>query len=207
MSYVPVQPASAFFMSSHQASEKQRPTALGRLRGHSRRIAFCILIGALLGFVHVDQTSAADPSVGPVTGLPMPRFVSLKSDKVNLREGPTKEHRTKWIYQRANLPVEIVAESENWRRIRDSDGTEGWVLHSLLIGKRYVLISPWQVDIPVPLYSDESEGARVEAQLMPDVLAFVHSCGQVWCRISGPDFDGYVEKTQLWGVYPDEQFD
>jgi len=66
------------------------------------------------------------------TGLPVPRYVSLKTDRVNLREGPSKDHRTAWVFQRAGLPVEIIAEYETWRRIRDSEGTEGWVLHSLL---------------------------------------------------------------------------
>lgn len=194
-------------MSSHQASEKQRPNARRRFGRGLRRIALCALIGAMLGFAPAGTAVAVETQIGPATGLPIPRFVSLKSDKVNLREGPSKTNRTKWIYQRANLPVEIIAEAENWRRIRDADGTEGWVLHSLLVGKRYVLISPWQVDIPVPLYSDDSGQGRVEAQLMPDVLALVRSCSKVWCRISGPGYDGYVDKTQLWGVYPDEQFD
>jgi SH3-like domain-containing protein len=79
----------------------------------------------------------------PVTGLPVPRYVSLKSDRVNLREGPSKEHRTRWVYQRAGLPVEIVAEFETWRRVRDADGSEGWVLHSLLSGRRTALVAPW----------------------------------------------------------------
>src|SRR5262245_12595892 len=73
------------------------------------------------------------------TGLPVPRYVSLKTDRVNLREGPSKDHRTAWVFQRAGLPVEIVAEFETWRRIRDSEGTEGWVLHSLLSGRRTAL--------------------------------------------------------------------
>ena len=76
------------------------------------------------------QPSAA----GPASGLPLPRFVSLKADRVNVRIGPAKTHEVKWVYQRAGLPVEITAEFENWRRIRDADGTEGWVYHSLLSG-------------------------------------------------------------------------
>ena len=80
-------------------------------------------------------TAAAEPPGGRRgTGLPVPRYVSLKTDRVNLREGPSKDHRTAWVFQRAGLPVEIVAEYETWRRIRDSEGTEGWVLHSLLSG-------------------------------------------------------------------------
>ncbi len=86
--------------------------------------------------------------MGSATGLPVPRYVSLKSEHVNLREGPSKDHATKWIYQRAGLPVEIIAEYETWRRIRDSEGAEGWVLHSLLSGKRTALVSPWKKDAP-----------------------------------------------------------
>ena len=83
------------------------------------------------------------PAGGSGTGLPVPRYVSLKTDRVNLREGPSKDHRTAWVFQRAGLPVEIVAEYETWRRIRDSEGTEGWVLHSLLSGRRTALVMPW----------------------------------------------------------------
>ena len=84
------------------------------------------------------RAALADP-VGPVTKLPMPRFASLKTDRVNLREGPSKEHATKWVYERAGLPVEITAEFEIWRKVRDLEGIEGWVLHSLLSGRRTAL--------------------------------------------------------------------
>ena len=83
--------------------------------------------------------AAADP-VGPVTGLPLPRYASLKTDRVNLREGPSKDHATKWVFQRAGLPVEITAEFDIWRKVRDSEGAEGWVLHSLLSGRRTALV-------------------------------------------------------------------
>ncbi len=72
----------------------------------------------------------------------MPRFVSLKSDKVNVRAGPTKDHDVTWVYTRSGLPVEITAEFENWRRIRDWEGAEGWVYHSLLSGRRTALVAP-----------------------------------------------------------------
>src|SRR6266704_6390496 len=109
------------------------------LRGARLELAVAIL--ALLA-----APAAAQQSVGPASGLPVPRYVSLKSDHVNLREGPSKDHGTKWIFQRAGLPVEITAESETWRRIRDSEGAEGWVLHSLLSGKRTALVAPWKKD-------------------------------------------------------------
>ena len=77
----------------------------------------------------------------PVTKLPLPRYASLKTDRVNLREGPSKDHPTKWVYERAGLPVEITAEFEIWRKVRDSEGVEGWVLHSLLSGRRTALVA------------------------------------------------------------------
>ena len=80
---------------------------------------------------------------GAYSGLPVPRFVSLKTDRVNVRGGPSREHDVTWVFTKPGLPVEIVAEFENWRRIRDVDGQEGWVYHSLLSGKRTALIAPW----------------------------------------------------------------
>lgn len=98
---------------------------------------------ALLALLWSPIAQAAQQT-GPVTGLPVPRFVSLKSDRVNLREGPSKDHRTIWIFQRAGLPVEVTAEFDIWRRIRDSEGSEGWVLHSLLSGRRTAIVAPWK---------------------------------------------------------------
>ena len=98
-------------------------------------LGLTVLLGA-------GSASAQDAGVGPVTKLPMPRFVSLKADSVNLREGPNRDHPVKWIFKRAGLPVEITAEFEQWRRIRDSDGTEGWVLQNLLSGRRTALVAP-----------------------------------------------------------------
>src|SRR6478736_890131 len=128
----------------------------------------CILLGfAVTGgrAWAVDGTSA-----GSASGLPIPRFVSLKTDRVNLREGPSKDHRTMWVFQRAGLPVEITAEFETWRRIRDSEGAEGWVLHSLLSGRRTGLVAPWWKQGPLALYAEPNAKAGVVAQLQPGVL-------------------------------------
>ena len=96
---------------------------------------------------------SAAQGIGKASGLPLPRYVSLKSDHVNLREGPSKEHRTAWVYQRAGLPVEITAEAETWYRIRDSEGSEGWVLHSLLSGRRTALVAPWKKGETLALFA------------------------------------------------------
>lgn len=142
--------------------------------------------------------------VGTVTGLPLPRYVSLKSDRVNLREGPSKEHRTAWVFQRAGLPVEVTAEFDNWRRIRDSEGSEGWVLHSLLSGRRTALVSPWRKGEVIPL-TTQAGGANVSAQLQSGLVVSVRRCDKTWCRVSGREFDGYVEQKMLWGVYANER--
>lgn len=147
---------------------------------------------------------AGDPNLGSNSGLPLPRFASLKSDRVNLREGPSKDHRTKWIYEKAGLPVEITAEFETWRRIRDSEGAEGWVLHNLLAGRRTAIIAPWAKDNPIPLYSKPDTTSPMMAKLMPNVVASIKTCDKQWCKLWGDGYEGYVQQQQLWGVYPDE---
>src|SRR5436305_4699840 len=96
------------------------------------------IIVAAMALAACGVAGAADSN--GASGLPIPRFVSLKSDKVNVRAGPTRDHDVAWIYTRAGLPVEITAEYENWRRIRDWEGAEGWVYHSLLSGRRTGLV-------------------------------------------------------------------
>jgi SH3-like domain-containing protein len=146
------------------------------------------------------------PNAG--SGMPLPRFVSLKSDHVNVRGGPNKDHDVAWIYTRPGLPVEITAEFENWRKIRDRDGTEGWVYHSLLSGKRtaYVAKTKTHSDF-VPLYESADPKSELRASLEPGVLGTVKRCDGQWCRFTGPGFDGWVEQDRLWGVYPNEKID
>lgn len=159
--------------------------------------AFCALA---IESGHAEQTGSA-------SGLPLPRYVSLKSDRVNLREGPSKDHRTIWVFQRAGLPVEITAEFEIWRKVRDSEGAEGWVLHSLLSGRRTALVTPWKKGIDAVLYNSPSLTSRPSAKLQPNVLANVRRCDGEWCSISGYGFNGYVQQSNLWGVYPNEKIE
>src|ERR1700677_178372 len=113
-------------------------------------------------------SGANDPNDG--SGLPVPRFVSLKSDHVNVRGGPNKDHDVAWVYTRPGLPVEITAEYENWRRIRDWDGAEGWVYHSLLSGRRtaFVAKSKAQNEM-VQLYEAADPTSALRATLEPGV--------------------------------------
>lgn len=167
---------------------------------------------ALAGIFLIGSSLAAaaqDMQAGSVTGLPVPRYVSLKTDRVNLREGPSKEHRTRWVYQRAGLPVEVTAEFETWRRVRDADGTEGWVLHSLLSGRRTALVAPWSrnKDEVLPMRASASEDAAVVARLQPGVVTSVASCANAWCRVSVGNIIGFIRQERLWGVYPNEKVD
>ena len=141
------------------------------------------------------------------SGLPLPRFVSLKTDRVNVRGGPDKDHDVSFIYTRAGWPVEITAEFENWRRIRDSDGSEGWVYHSLLSGKRMAVVQLKSKTALAPLYAKPDAQSTVTAQLQVGVLGTVKHCNGTWCEITGDNFDGWIEQHSLWGVYPDEKIE
>ena len=169
----------------------------GAMRLGARICAALALLAMLSGsLAHAAQQT------GPVTGLPVPRFVSLKSDRVNLREGPSKDHRTIWIFQRAGLPVEITAEFDIWRRIRDSDGSEGWVLHSLLSGRRTGIVAPWKKGAEFSLRRSGEADAEVIARLQSGVIGSLKSCNGKWCRLAGEGFDGWIEQENLWGAYP-----
>ncbi len=147
---------------------------------------------------------AANPQIGP-SGLPLPRFVSLKSDRVNMRQGPSREHNVVWTYVRAGLPVEITAEFETWRRIRDSAGSEGWVQQALLSGRRTALVSPWASGTYVRLLSKPSDSAGLNAKLQSGVLVSLEGCDGVFCRVDAIKAKGYVHQEELWGVYPKEK--
>ena len=163
-----------------------------------------MLAGAFLGASVSMGHSAKDTAVSS-SGLPVPRYVSLKSDHVNVRAGPTKDNDVAWVYTRSGLPVEITAEFENWRRVRDSEGAEGWVYHSLLSGRRTAVITMKTKDDLAPLYDRADSNSEIAARLQAGVVAQVKKCAAGWCRITGNGFDGWIEQQRLWGVYADEK--
>jgi SH3-like domain-containing protein len=162
------------------------------------------LLALACAMILASGGAIADP-VGPVTKLPLPRFASLKTDRVNLREGPSKDHATKWVYERAGLPVEITAEFEIWRKVRDSEGVEGWVLHSLLSGRRTALVTPNKKGETSKLYARASASADLAATLQSGVIVNIRNCDGAWCLVDGDGFKGYIEQEKVWGVYPDEK--
>jgi SH3-like domain-containing protein len=161
------------------------------------------------------EAGAADPEP-PVraagnmgSGLPVPRFVSLKSDQVNMRNGPGTEYPTAWVYRRAGLPLEVIKEFEGWRQVRDADGATGWVLQSFLSSRRTALVLPWELkegkEAPqVSIRANNSEKARDVAIIEAGVIANVHGCDSIWCDISVGQYRGYIEQKKLWGVYEGE---
>jgi SH3-like domain-containing protein len=153
---------------------------------------------------------SGESSAAPTgSGLPVPRFVSLKSDRVNLRKGPGTEYPTSWVYRRAGLPLEIVKEFEAWRQVRDAEGVTGWVLQSFLSGRRTALVLPWdrKTGKPppvVPIRSSDSDYSNIVANVEAGVIADLHTCDGRWCRVTVDDYSGYIEQKKLWGVYEGE---
>jgi SH3-like domain-containing protein len=179
-----------------------------RLRGPSFFVTALAAMLLAAGAACAQQTAAANgEQIGNVTGLTLPRYASLKTDRVNLREGPRKDYATKWVFQRAGLPVEITAESDTWRKVRDSEGAEGWVLHSLLSGRRTGLVAPGKKDQNFKIFVRASESADLAATLQSGVIGNIRNCDGVWCLIDGDGFRGYIKQSNLWGVYPDEKIE
>jgi len=169
-----------------------------------------LVIALLLGDAVRAETRPNPLGVG-ATGLPLPRFVSLKADRVQVRQGPGTDHKILWVFNRVGLPVEVIQEHENWRQIRDQDGSVGWVAHSLLSARRTGVVMAWATGEartgtakPVPLMRDDSPSAGTVALLEPGVICGIRGCDGRWCQISVGDFRGYIEQTKLWGVYPGE---
>ena len=152
-----------------------------------------------------DRGPDIQQRTGP-SGLPLPRFVSLKSSRVNVRKGPSTDHAVVWVFSQAGLPVEVVAESENWRQVRDSDGAQGWVFHALLSGRRTAVVMPWAKEKQeVALFAARDNESAVVARVEPGVLGTLISCDGDWCEFSVNGYSGWVEQDRLWGAYRGER--
>jgi SH3-like domain-containing protein len=141
--------------------------------------------------------------LGAVTNLPLPRYVSLKSNEGNARRGPGLTHRIDWVFTRAGMPLRVTAEYENWRRIEDAEGAGGWVHYALLSGSRTVLVA----DALLDLRSDPNDQATVMFQAEAGVIGRLMACTLEWCRISVDGQRGWAPKVSLWGVDPGEVFE
>jgi SH3-like domain-containing protein len=151
------------------------------------------------------QTKPAEPTSpekGATTGLPLPRFAVLRSDEVNLRNGPGTRYPIQWVYKRRDLPVEIEREFDNWRLIRDPDGIRGWVHTATLTGRRGFIIG----ESEVALRREAKDTASVVALLKPGVIGRIRSCqgSSDWCQVQVGDYRGYLRREQFWGTLPHE---
>ncbi len=136
------------------------------------------------------------------SGLPLPRFVSLRSDEANLRSGPGTRYPVDWVYTRRDLPVEVIAEFEAWRKIRDWQGTEGWLHETFLSAKRTVVITGQRRR----LRADPDEKSPAVALIDPNVIAKLLTCphNQTYCKVEVQNLQGWLLRTEFWGVYPGE---
>ena len=146
-----------------------------------------------------DQARAETPHVG-ITGLPLPRFVSLRAPEVNLRTGPGVRYPIDWVYNRAGLPLEVIDEFETWRRVRDWEGSVGWVHQSMLSGDRMVMVMGKQH----LLRRAPDPAATGTALVEPGVLAELRTCAGDWCEVRVRSLAGWIPRADLYGIYPDE---
>ena len=136
------------------------------------------------------------------TTLPLPRFVSLRADQVNLRTGPGVQYPVEWVYQRKYLPVEIIAEYRTWRKIRDWESTQGWIHQSMLSGSRTIIVTGKRRS----LRSNPDAKSTPVAEIELSAIANLEDCpnGSGWCLIKTKNLAGWLRKVEFWGVYRDE---
>jgi len=153
-----------------------------------------LLVFTTLGTTHADTTS----------GLAIPRFVALKSSETNLRTGPGTRYPIQWVFRREGMPVEVIEEFELWRKVRDADGTAGWVHKTMITGKRNVMVKGKQSQI---VRSEPEAKAKPLLKVEPAVVMRLVECNPDWCRIQVSGRKGWIEKKYLWGIYKEEVFD
>lgn len=146
---------------------------------------------------------AASPFAAAAQTMPadkLPRFASLRADEVNLRVGPGENYPIEWVFKRKDMPVEILEQFQNWRRVRDREGDKGWVLERMLTGRREVV-----VDGAIRrMHRQPGAASPIVARVEPGVIAKLLEIQSPWCRIEAGGYKGWVQRDEVWGVYPDE---
>lgn len=169
----------------------------------SPRLLTAVLLLAALAGGAPAPAAAREKNPTQVTGLPVPRFVTLRSGEVNVRAGPGVRYPVEWVFTRKEMPVEITAEFDTWRRIRDWEGSEGWVHQSMLSGKRGVVVKGEQRSIRKEPAADATAVARAQ----PGVMGWLSKCKGEWCQVDLKGYKGWLKRGEVWGVYPDEKFE
>lgn len=160
------------------------------------------IVGAatLCALLLIAEPAASADAFGSETNLPIPRFVSLRSAEVNMRTGPGTTYPIEWVYVRRGLPVEVLAEFDVWRKIRDWQGTVGWVHQSMLDGGRTVVV----VGSNRKMRSEPSQTSAPVARLAAGVIGGLLECTGTWCRVEAAGYRGWLPRNEFWGVGPDE---
>ena len=161
------------------------------------------LLAAIPAAVFAAVTGFADAAALAAESRPIPRFASLRSDKINLRAGPGLDFPVLWVYQRRHMPVEVIGEYDVWRKIRDWQGTVGWVDESMLDAQRYALITGGER----LLHINPDDSAPPSAKLEPGVVATLLRCEGVWCRLEADGYKGWLKRDEFYGVYPEEKME
>lgn len=171
----------------------------GSLRLFPRKaFLLCLLVGAW-----ACPVAAEADSTGPASQLPLPRFASLRSNEVNMRTGPGRRYPIEWVYKQRGLPVEITAEHDIWRRVKDPEGVEGWISRAELSGRRGAIVT----GNGYALRDRRNDHSKAIAFLEAGSIGQILSCQKDWCRLRFENARGYLRKTSFWGTYPDEEFD
>jgi len=158
------------------------------------RLRMAALLAALLAVTPFAAAGQAPPLDK------LPRFASLRSEEVNLRVGPGENYPIEWVFKRKDMPVEILEEFQNWRRVQDWQGDKGWVLDRMITGKRDVIVA----GTVRALFRQPDPGAPIVARAEPGVVARLIEFQGPWCHIEAGGFKGWVQRSEVWGVYPDE---
>ena len=165
-------------------------------------------------FLLVLSTTSFAKEKGQVTGLPTPRFVAVKSNEINLRKGPNVSYPIRWVYKRKEHPMEVIAEFDNWRKLRDFDGADGWVHETLISGKRTVVIINNDYFGNKPKYAKRNkelilfrhpdEKSHPMLRIEFGAIGKIKQCSKEWCKLQFAKDSGWARKKNLWGIYREE---
>jgi len=186
---------------SNRRSQDARPVAVRRLG----MMLAAVLLAAVVPAPSVQAQApgqASGTTSNTPSGQPLPRFVSLRAGEVNMRSGPGVQYPVDWVYRRRHLPIEVIAEFQTWRKVRDHQGTQGWVHQTMLDGERTAIV----LGRTRTLRAEASSDARALARLEPDVIVRIAVCPKDggWCRVRAAGFEGWIRRVELWGVRKDE---
>ena len=159
-----------------------------------------LLILACLALPAAASAQDAEAERGR-SGLPVPRFVTLGAGEARMRAGPGRDFPVEWLYVRKTLPMEVIDEYGIYRKLRDPEGTEGWMDKALLSGARYGMV----IDKVATMRQRPEDGAAPVWRAQPGVIVRLQLCSAGWCRVQHEGRAGYVRTIDLWGVYRDEE--